>query len=130
MGHSHTDLCYHIVFATKNRALLIEPAVEKIVWSILWKICLRIGLHPYAVGGVEDHVHVALSIPASINVAGAVGKLKNLATREIRESIPGFHDFEWQVGYGAFTFSYRDLDGVVRYIHNQRMHHERGRKAD
>lgn len=130
MGHSHTDLCYHIVFATKNRTPRIEPAVEKIVWAILWRVCVRLGMHPYAVGGFEDHVHVAVSIPAANNVAGAVGKLKNLATREIRQSIPGFHDFEWQVGYGAFTFSYRNLDKLVRYIHNQRAHHTKVRRTE
>jgi REP element-mobilizing transposase RayT len=118
------------VFATKNRVPLIEPAIEKIVWSIVWKACVRLGLHPYAVGGVEDHVHVAVSIPAANNVAGAIGKLKNLATREIRQSIPGFGDFEWQVGYGAFTFSYRDLDKVVRYIHDQRDHHANVRTTE
>ncbi|MBU3680029.1 MAG: IS200/IS605 family transposase [Candidatus Kapabacteria bacterium] len=123
MGHSHTSLCYHLIFSTKLRLRLIDQSIEGLVWSILWNVCVRLGFHPYAVGGVEDHIHIAVSIPPTIPVSEAIGRIKNLATREIRNTIPSCEDFEWQVGYGAFTFSHRNLDAVVRYIHHQRAHH-------
>ena len=103
---------------------MIDQSIEGLVWSILWNVCVRLGFHPYAVGGVEDHIHIALSIPPTIPVSEAIGRIKNLATREIRNTIPSFNDFEWQVGYGAFTFSQRNLEGVVRYIREQRVHHQ------
>ena len=123
MAQSYYTLCYHLVFATKHRRSIIEPSIEKRVWSILWDVCVRLGYHPYAVGGVEDHVHVAVAIPPTVSLSDAVGQIKNLSTREIRSSVPCSNGFSWQAGYGLFTFGYRDLDKVVRYIRDQRRRH-------
>ncbi|MEY3385508.1 MAG: hypothetical protein RIR53_319 [Bacteroidota bacterium] len=125
MAQSHYTLCYHLVFATKHRRSIIEPSIEKRVWSILWDVCVRLGYHPYAIGGVEDHVHVAVSIPPTVSLSDAICQIKNLSTREIRSAVPRSNGFSWQAGYGLFTFGYRDLDKVVRYIRDQRRRHSR-----
>jgi len=125
MSHSYDRLYYHVVFATKYRRRVIDPSVESQVWSILWDTCVRLDLHPFAIGGVDDHIHIAVAIPKTVAVSTAVGQIKNLATREIRAKIPSFSTFSWQGGYSIFSVGYRHLPVVMRYIQRQRAHHSR-----
>ncbi len=67
---------YHIVWATKQRAPLITPEVEALIFpSIVHKAC-EVGTIVYALNGVADHVHLAVAIPPRIAVAPFVGDLK------------------------------------------------------
>ena len=126
MGHSRVSLCYHITFATKHRLPVIDVGIEQHVWRILRDVCEELGCHVYAVGGYEDHVHVAVFIPAAMSVAEFMRKLKCISSRSIQREISSLKGFRWQVGYGATTFAYRDVAAVVCYIKHQRQHHETG----
>ncbi len=126
MGHSRVSLCYHITFATKHRFPVIDVGIEQHVWRILRNVCEELGCHVYAVGGYEDHVHVAVFIPAAMSVAEFMRKLKCISSRSIQREISSLKGFRWQVGYGATTFAYRDVAAVVHYIQRQRQHHGTG----
>ncbi|MBU3679777.1 MAG: IS200/IS605 family transposase [Candidatus Kapabacteria bacterium] len=129
MPHSKTWLCYHLVFATKNRHPFIAEPIERTVWGILWDICRANGLHPFAVGGIEDHIHVLVGIPATMCVADAARLIKGGSSMAIRQRFPQLSSFCWQNGYAALTFDYRSLDRLVRYVNHQREHHY-GDKGD
>ena len=124
MGHSYDRVCYHIVFATKYRDACITKGIEREVWRIVERICQEIGIHVHAIGGWDDHLHLAVSIPPKVAVADAVREVKSRSTREIRVSTPYLRDFAWQVGYSVFTFRCDDAPTVIAYINNQRAHHE------
>jgi putative transposase len=76
-----------------------------------------------AIGGAADHVHVLLSLPATISVAKAMQLLKGNSSRWIRETIPKMRSFAWQEGYGAFSVGVSGVDATVTYIRNQAEHH-------
>jgi len=76
-----------------------------------------------AVGGTSDHVHILVSLPASISVAHGVQLIKSNSSRWVHESSPELQDFQWQTGYGAFSVSPSLIDEVISYIHNQEAHH-------
>ena len=124
MPHSKTWLCYHLVFATKNRHPFIVEPIERTVWGILWDVCRSNGLHPFAVGGVEDHIHILVGIPATICVADAVQRIKGVSSLEIKRRIPQLSSFSWQNGYTALTFDQRSLSRLVHYVKHQREHHD------
>ncbi len=126
---SHTRLVIHIVFATKARRPIISGAVEKVLHRELWEIPFRIGGQSFAVGGTEDHAHVVAAVPATLSVSQYVAKLKANSSRRVREKFPNL-DFRWQEGYGAFTVSPFDMEGVVEYVENQKEHHATGTVAD
>ena len=125
MSHSKSWLCYHVVFATKYRHPFITESIERVVWGILWDICQSNGMHPYAIGGVEDHIHILVGIPATMCVADAVQRIKGVSSLEIKRRVPQLSSFGWQNGYTALTFDYRSLDRLVQYVINQRKHHHR-----
>src|SRR5262249_48939673 len=75
-----------------------------------------------AMGGMEDHVHMLFHLPPSRSLADAMRLIKTNSSRWINDQGKGF---AWQEGYGAFAVSASMLGKVVRYIHNQEMHHRK-----
>lgn len=122
---TYTQLLYHIVFSTKNRKYtLTKPNREKL-FRIIWVALEKKLCHPYAVNGIENHLHIATHIPPSISISNVVKDIKLLTTAVIKnESL--FPLFEgWQEGFAAFSLSIKEKDRVVKYIINQEQHHAR-----
>jgi REP element-mobilizing transposase RayT len=80
---------------------------------------------PLAVGGIMDHAHLLLSIPAAISVSKAVQLLKSGSTKWIHENFKDLGDFAWQTGYSAFSVSPGRIQRTMDYINNQEQHHLR-----
>jgi REP element-mobilizing transposase RayT len=73
-------------------------------------------------GGIEDHVHLLIQLPAALALAQAVSLLKSNSSRWMNEHGTRF---DWQEGYGAFSVSASNLGRVERYIQNQAVHHKK-----
>lgn len=123
MANTYTSLHYHIIYSTKGRAPFIKPAIEEKVWSYMAGIAKDNDCFVHRIGGIEDHVHLVISIPASLAVARVVQLIKGGSSRWIHETFADLADFGWQVGYGAFTVSKSNLPDVIQYAANQREHH-------
>ena len=76
-----------------------------------------------AIGGVADHLHILLSLPATISVAKAMQLLKGNSSKWIHETFPQLRSFAWQEGYGAFSISVSAIEETRFYIQNQGEHH-------
>ncbi|HET7038180.1 MAG TPA: IS200/IS605 family transposase [Thermomicrobiaceae bacterium] len=113
-------LFYHLIWATRGREPLIGASLEAEVWRIVKRAGERGGSSVYAVGGIENHVHVVVSIPPSLAVAEAVRRIKGGSSHEINDLIGGFG---WQAEYGVVSFAERHLPIVTAYATNQRRHH-------
>jgi REP element-mobilizing transposase RayT len=77
------------------------------------------------VGGVEDHVHVLLSIPSTLFVAKSVQLLKGNSSKWIHETFKEHRGFEWQEGYGAFSIGVSGVEDTAQYIQGQAGHHRK-----
>ena len=122
MAHSYVSAVFHVVFSTKERMQLIRPAVQPNLWNYLAGIARNLRIQALAIGGVENHVHLLLVLPADQKLSDAVRTLKCNSSRWMRESSPRF---AWQEGYGAFSVSPSQLDRVKHYIEHQTVHHQR-----
>lgn len=123
MGNTYTSLHYHLVFSTKNRELWIRPDIEQRVWEYLGGIARQNDMKALQIGGIEDHVHLVVSIPATLPVSKALQLLKGGSSKWIHETFLDLAGFAWQDGYGAFTVSKSQLPDVVHYVASQREHH-------
>ncbi|MBU3740698.1 MAG: IS200/IS605 family transposase [Candidatus Kapabacteria bacterium] len=119
MSHTHTSLCFHVVFATKHRIALIRPELADDIWSILWDVCSELGIHVYAINGGDDHAHILMALLPNQCLADVVRLIKSKSTREIRSRHPDLDHFAWQRGYGAFTFSHHHLNVLIAYVRSQ-----------
>lgn len=118
-------LFYHLVWATRDREPLITPTLQPHLYRHLSQIAQKYEILVHAIGGIEDHVHLAASIPPSLAVATAVRRIKGTSSRAINEEFGG--GFGWQNEYGVNSFGEQHLRVVVAYIENQRRRHARGR---
>ena len=77
----------------------------------------------HAIGGIEDHIHLAITIPPKLAVSDVIGQLKGASSYYVNHQPQAKGTFRWQTGYGALTFGDRSMQTVVAYIHNQNVHH-------
>jgi REP element-mobilizing transposase RayT len=94
MAHTYISSLFHCVFSTKGRCGLIPPARQPDLFSYLGGIARNNGFKALAVGGTDNHVHVLLSIPATIPLAKAVQLLKGGSSKWMHDS--GANNFAWQ----------------------------------
>jgi putative transposase len=102
MSHTYSQNVVHIVFSTKERRKSIPAEFRAKLWAYAAGICKRHGILVYAIGGMEDHVHLLMQVPPSLALAKAVAAIKANSARWANE---GANKIEWQEGYGAFSVS-------------------------
>lgn len=123
--HSYVSCLMHCVFATKGRRRLITPELQARLWPYLGGIARENQMKALEVGGVEDHIHLLLSIPSTFAVAKAIQLMKGNSSKWIHDTFPEHCRFAWQEGYGAFSIGVSGVDNTVRYIRDQPNHHRR-----
>ena len=80
----------------------------------------------FGVGGIEDHVHILITLPATISIAELVRQIKGASSHFVTNVASDFTYFEWQHGYGAFTLHKSHVPKIIEYIKNQEAHHRFG----
>ena len=123
--HTFTSCYMHCVWSTKERRHLINPGLQERVWPYLGGIARANKMSAIEVGGVEDHVHILLSLPSTLAISKAVQLLKGNSSKWIHESFPEHRAFEWQEGYGAFSIGVSGVEATVDYIRRQEEHHRK-----
>jgi putative transposase len=123
MPHSYNALYTHVVFSTKDRTPQLDPALEARLYPYMGGIVRELKGALLNVNGVEDHLHLLISMPPTASTAEVVGKVKGCSSKWIHETFPERAAFEWQRGYSAFSVSPSQLPAVARYIERQKAHH-------
>ncbi|TAN49335.1 MAG: IS200/IS605 family transposase [Methylococcaceae bacterium] len=122
MASTYLSLHYHIVFGTKNRAPMIDAEWRPRLYDYLGGIIRKLGGFSECIGGIEDHVHLLVSLKATHSLADLVRELKKASSVWVHDAL-GEKQFAWQEGYAAFTVSASMLDTVQKYITHQEQHH-------
>ena len=125
MAHSYISIYVHYIFSTKNRQKIIMPELEERLWPYMGGIARENKMKALAIGGVEDHAHVFLSLPSTLSISKAIQLVKGGSSMWVSKTFPEFKDFQWQEGYGAFSISLSHIDRTVNYIKNQKEHHKK-----
>jgi len=125
MAGSFSQIYVQIVFAVKNRQALIMPTWEDELYKYITGIVKGKGQKLQAINGVEDHIHFLIRIRPACCLADLVREIKKASTVFIREQGFSKKKFQWQGGYGAFSYSYSAVENVTRYIKNQKEHHSK-----
>ena len=113
----------HVVFSTAHRKPLIAEAWAERLHAMLGGIARDRGFPPLAVGGVADHVHLLLSIPATMSLSECLRQLKGTSSRWINDTFFPLREFAWQEGYGAFSIAQSLVEPTIAYIRGQVEHH-------
>lgn len=122
MPQTFTKFHFHIVFSTKGRAPTITPDIRQRVWEYLGGIVRAEGGIPLKIGGVEDHVHLLVTLRHTVAFPEFMRVLKVRSSAWAHETFPKA-GLWWQNGYAAFTVATSGLDAVSAYIDGQEEHH-------
>jgi len=124
MAQTLTRLLVHVIFSTKDRRNLIDPQVEPALHAYLGGICRNQTSPALAIGGIENHVHLLISLSKNLALADLLMNMKKESSRWIKTKGTTFADFQWQDGYGGFSIGESQVGAVVGYIHNQKERHK------
>ena len=125
MANTFVSVHIHIVFSTKNREQWIAAQDEEKIWRYLGGICRAHGAKAVQIGGMEDHIHALVGLPAVLSLSELMRRLKGESSKWISATFPQMAHFAWQDGYGAFSVGKSQIADTVRYIQTQRTHHTR-----
>ncbi len=125
MGNSYISCYVHYVFTTKNHERWLKSDIREKLYPYLGGIARKNNLKLLKAGGVEDHLHLLISLPATITIAKGIQYLKGGSSRWIHETFADMKGFAWQEGYGSFTVSVSHIDMIKNYIANQEEHHRK-----
>jgi len=124
----YSDIFLHIVWRTKDNAPMVREGFRDELHAFVQQRCDRTdGVRCHAVGGTTDHVHVAVRVPPTLQVAEWIGKLKGASSYYVNNELGHTKALQWQTGYGVVSFGRKPLPFVVEYIQNQEEHHGAGK---
>lgn len=121
MPQSLADIVIHIIFSTKDRAPVLTPEIRPELYPHLATIARNAGGKCFRVGGISDHVHLAIRLSRTMTVAHLVEDLKTSSSKWLKTQ--GLDRFAWQKGYAAFSVGHKDLPALRIYIDQQEEHH-------
>ncbi len=125
MAQTFTHLLTHVIFSTKERRPLLKVEIRPRLLSYMGGIIRDLGGKALVINGTSDHVHLLVSMPATISVAEMMRIVKAKSSRWVREQFPAERTFAWQAGYGAFSVSHSRTEAVKEYIAGQEEHHRK-----
>ena len=123
MPQSLSQVILHIVFSTKDRRPLLDPAIRPRMHAYLATVCRDCECQAYRVGGAADHVHIAARLSRTLTQAELLEKIKKTSSAWVKTQGDPYASFKWQAGYGAFSVGWSQLEDLVKYIDHQEEHH-------
>jgi REP element-mobilizing transposase RayT len=124
MSHTYCCSLFHCVFSTKERRNTIVPEIQTRLWAYMDGVAREHQTKALGVGGMEDHVHILLSLPSSMPIATAMREIKSASSRWMHETC-GQEDFDWQEGYGAFSIGWAQVEATLADVARQQEHHRK-----
>lgn len=125
MPNTYTQLYIQFVFAVKYRKAIIAPSWEQNLRSYITGIVQNHGHKMLAINNMPDHLHLFVGLNPKQSISDLMRVAKGDSAEWINKSNLAERKFNWQEGYGAFSYSRSHIDNVVRYIHNQQEHHKK-----
>ena len=125
MGNTYHQIYIQAVFAVKYRNAVINKAWKPQLLGVLGNLVNETGCKTILVNGVEDHIHCFFGLKPDVAVSDVMKATKAKSSKWVNESGLLRERFEWQRGFGAFSYNQRDVAMIYNYIKNQETHHNK-----
>lgn len=124
MANTYSQLYIQIVFSVKSRDKAIPAAHREEVHKYITALVADQGQKLMAIFCMPDHIHLFISIHPEMTISNLVRKIKTDSSKFINSKQWMATKFQWQSGYGVFSYSKSQVKNVVDYILNQEEHHK------
>ena len=123
MANSYHQIYLQTVFAVKYRNAVLDKPWRPKLQGVIGNLINETGCKTIIVNGVEDHMHCLLGLRPAVSVSELMKTVKAKSSKYINDHSLTTNRFEWQEGYGVFSYRQRDVDQIYKYIQNQEAHH-------
>ena len=125
MPGTFSQIYIQVVFAVKDRGNLIQPQCEEQLYKYITGIVQKKEQKMLAINGMPDHIHFFIGMRPSCSLSDLIREIKKSSNDFIKDNNFTKHQFSWQEGYGAFSYSHSHLSNVIAYVMNQKEHHKK-----
>ena len=125
MANTYHQIYLQTVFAVKYRKAMLHKEWRTTVLGVIGNLVNEAGCKTLIVNGVEDHVHCLVGLKPVVSVSELMKAVKAKSSKYINDHNLTAQRFEWQEGYGVFSYSRTHVDNVYQYIKNQESHHQK-----
>jgi putative transposase len=125
MANTYTKMYIHVVFAVEGRQNLIRKQHKEEIHKYITGIIRNKGQKVIAINSMPDHIHILIGVKPNIAPSDLIRDVKANSSKFINEKNLVMGRFNWQEGFGGFSYSHSQLDTVANYIKNQEKHHSR-----
>ena len=125
MANTYSQIYIHIVFAVMGRQNLINANHKEELHRFITGIVKNNGQKLIEINVMPDHTHIFIGLQPDICISDLVRDIKSNSSRLINDKKWISGKFNWQYGFGAFSYSHSQIDNVVKYINNQEIHHKK-----
>ena len=125
MANTYHQVYIQTVFAVKHRAALIGESWQSELFAVLGNLINGTGCQTIIVNGVADHAHCFIGLKPTVSISSLMQTVKAKSSKWVNEQNLTSSPYEWQEGYGVFSYSQSQRDSVYEYILNQAEHHRK-----
>ncbi|PIQ48700.1 MAG: transposase [Cytophagales bacterium CG12_big_fil_rev_8_21_14_0_65_40_12] len=125
MPGTFSQIYIQVVMAVKGRKSLIQYPWEEELYKYITGIVTNKEQKLLAINGMPDHIHILIGMRPSCCLSDLVREIKKASNEFVNQKKFVSGKFQWQEGYGAFSYSHSALDSVIGYIKNQKEHHQK-----
>lgn len=125
MANTYTQIHIHFVFAVKFRHGIIQSKWKEDLYKYIAGIIQNNNHKLLAINGMPDHIHILIGLRPAQSISDLMKEVKQSSSKWINENKLINGHFEWQEGYGAFSYSKSQINQVINYIQNQELHHKK-----
>src|SRR5436305_2689576 len=125
MANTFSQIYIQTVFAVDGRLSLIRPEFKEELYKYMTGIVRNSKQKLIAINGMSDHVHILIGLKPSMALADLIQDIKVDSSKFINKKNWVRGRFNWQEGYGAFSYGHSQLDKIITYIRNQEKHHQK-----
>ena len=125
MANTYHQIYLQTVFAVKYRKAVISKLWKSQLLGVIGNLINEANCKTIIVNGLEDHVHCFIGLKPVVSVSELMKKVKAKSSKYINDHQLTPEHFEWQEGYGVFSYSQSGVDAVYKYIQNQEAHHKK-----
>jgi putative transposase len=125
MPNTYSQIYIQIIFAVKGRENLISKNNREELHKYITGIVQKREQKMLSIFSMPDHTHLLIGLKPSIAISDLVRDIKSGSSNFINEKKWIKGKFNWQEGFGAFSYSRSQIDDVIKYILNQEEHHKK-----
>ena len=124
MANTYHQVYIQCVFSVKYRDAVIDKDWRPTVLGVIGNLINESGCKPIIVNGIDNHVHCFLGLKPVVSISELMKMVKAKSSKYINDHQLTKKRFEWQEGYGVFSYSHSQIDQVYKYIEKQEQHHK------